>query len=98
MGQEANVKRNSALLLSGIVTAFVMVIVVGLVLLSGRAAQVAQAAAADVPSGQAPDPSTTSDVATLQAEVQAYKQALQKADTDLQTAYGQVKTLNGQLN
>jgi peptidoglycan hydrolase CwlO-like protein len=92
------VKRKSALFLSGILTAFVMVVVVGLVLLSGRAAQVAQAAAADTPTIQAPDPSTTTDVATLQAEVQSYKQALQKRDVDLQSAYNQIQTLNNQLN
>jgi peptidoglycan hydrolase CwlO-like protein len=92
------VKRNSALFLSGVVTAFMMVVIVGLVLLSGRAAQVAQAAAADVPSLQAPNPNTTTDVPTLQAEVQAYKQALQKADSDLQTAYNQIQTLNGQVS
>ncbi len=91
-------KRKSALFLSGVITAFVMVVIVGLVLLSGRAAQVAQAASADLPSVQAPNPMTTTDVATLQAEVQAYKQALQKADGDLQTAYDQIRTLNGQVN
>ena len=91
-------KRRSALLIAGIVTAFVMVIVVGLVLLSNRAAQVAQAAAADVPSVQAPDPATITDVPTLQAELKAYQQALGKAHSDLQTAYNQIQTLDGQVS
>ncbi len=97
MLQEADVKRKSALFLSGIVTAFVMVVVIGLVLISGRAAQVAQAATVDVPTVQASDAAAT-DVATLQAQVQAYKQALQKRDADLQSAYNQIQTLNDQLN
>ncbi len=97
-------RRNTALFLSGVVTAFVMVVVIGLIALSGQFGQEAQAAtlsnntSGEAASLQASDPGKTTDVATLQAEANAYKQALQKADNDLQNAYNQVKSLNDQVN
>lgn|GEM_PF-1982880 len=92
-------RRKAAMLVSGIITAFVMVVVIGLLQLSGRVGNTAQAAA--LPStgpAQATvngaDP-TNADVATLQAEVAAYRDQLQQAYTALQQAYQQIQLLSG---
>jgi hypothetical protein len=91
-------RRKTALILSGIVTAFAMVAVLGLFGLSGRQGNAAQAAsglrsgdgAAFDRTGQA-----STDVATLQAEVVAYQQQLQEAYAALQRAYVEIQVLSG---
>jgi hypothetical protein len=90
-------RRKTAVILSGIVTAFAMVVVLGLFGLSARQGNTAQAATAarlgDVvafdESGQ-----LSTDVATLQAEVVAYQQQLQEAYLALQQAYGEIQVLS----
>jgi hypothetical protein len=89
-------QRKTALVVSGIITAFVMVVVVGLVQMSGRASA-AQPVSLTLPGGQATlsgagDAST--DVATLQAEVAAYRAQLQQAYDALQQAYNEIQVLS----
>jgi hypothetical protein len=90
-------RRKTALILSGVVTAFAMVAVIGLFGLSGRQGNTAQAASVartgdGVTLDQAGQLST--DVATLQAEVVAYQQQLQEAYSALQQAYDQIQVLS----
>ena len=102
-GQEDRVPRKTALLISGFVTAFAMVVVIGLVGASGQFVQNAQAASVQatapvqgaVTQG-ATQTATSAEVATLQAEVANYRTQLQKAYQDLQSAYDQIQALNAQ--
>ena len=91
-------RRKTRLVLSGTVTAFAMVVMIGLFGLSAIQGKTAQAATAsrtnDVvafdQSGQ-----LSTDVVTLQAEVIAYQQQLQEAYSALQQAYGEIQMLSG---
>ncbi len=90
-------RRKTALVLSGMVTVFAMVAVIGLFGLSARQARIVQAAA--VTRGEsAVDVSQTgqlsTDVTTLQAEVVAYQQQLQEAYSALQQAYNEIQVLS----
>jgi hypothetical protein len=87
-------KRKMALIMSGVVTAVVMVVVIGLLQLSGNFSNVAQAAPVKAAASQATINNST-DVATLQAEVAAYRAQLQQAYADLQQAYNQIQALSG---
>jgi len=86
-------KRKTALIVSGVVTAVVMVVAIGMLQLSGRFSNAAQAASVKAIAGQATINNST-DVATLQAEVAAYQAQLQQAYTDLQQAYNQIQALS----
>jgi hypothetical protein len=83
-------------ILSGIVTAFAMVAMIGLFGLSARDASAAKAAAPVTSAAVASDPNgqLPTDVATLQAEVVAYQQQLQEAYTALQQAYTEIQVLS----
>ncbi len=87
-------KRKMALIVSGVVTAVVMVVAIGLLQLSGRFNNAAQAAPVKAVASQATINDST-DVATLQAEVAAYQAQLQQAYSDLQQAYSQIQALSG---
>jgi hypothetical protein len=90
-------RHKTALILSGIVTAFAMVAVIGLFGLSARQSHTAQAASvAAAPAGFSLDPSgqLPTDVTTLQAEVVAYQQQLQEAYQALQQAYVEIQVLS----
>ena len=86
-------KRKTALIVSGVVTAAVMVVAIGLLQLSGRFSNTAQAAPVKAVASQVTGNNST-DVATLQAEVAAYQAQLQQAYTDLQQAYNQIQALS----
>lgn len=96
--------RRTALLLSGAVTAFLLMVVVGLVYGADRFSSAAAVASGANPSAlagvsgnsgdrQAANPA---DVAALQEQVQTLKSQLQQAYTDLQTAYDQISALQSQ--
>src|SRR5512136_2789642 len=91
-------KRKMALVLSGIVTAFVMVSMIGLFGLSAnqsntvRAAPPAQSSATGSFDGSGQG---STDVATLRAEVVAYQQQLREAYLALQQAYNEIQLLSG---
>ena len=90
-------RRKTALVLSGIVTAFAMVAVVGLFGLSARQAKTAQASSV-AQGGSSVDVSQTgqlsTDVIALQAEVVAYQRQLQEAYSALQQAYDEIQVLS----
>jgi hypothetical protein len=94
-------KHRMALIISGLITAFVMVVAVGLVALSGQATSAAQAQAPEpaitaVATGPAAAGSTASDRAEIQAlqqQVVTYRSQLQQAYSDLQQAYDQIQAL-----
>lgn len=88
-------RRKTALLLSGVITAFLMVIFIGLAGSAGWFSQQAVSAAPAVASAPAAAANST-DVAALQAQVATYRQQLQKAYSDLQAAYDQIQTLSQQ--
>jgi hypothetical protein len=91
-------RRKTALILSGIVTAFALVVVIGLFGLSGRQVNTAQAASVGrTGEGVSLDQTgqLSTDVATLQAEVVAYQQQLQEAYAALQQAYVEIQMLSG---
>jgi hypothetical protein len=91
-------RRKTTFILSGIVTAFAMVAVIGLFGLAGKQGGTAQAASPAEPAGRlAVDQSgqLSTDVATLQAEVVAYQQQLEVAYAALQQAYGEIQMLSG---
>lgn len=104
--------RKWALLLSGIVTAFAMVVVIGLINQAANQPAGVQAASAaeSTPAVSAITGDTAStdvtantgvgqngaDVARLQAELNAYKQQLDKAYSDLQAAYDQIQAMQQQ--
>ena len=79
--------------ISGMVTAFVIVLVIGLV---GRAgwftltAQPSSAASAGIASAN-------SDVATWQAKAAQYQAELQQADAQLQATYNEIATLQAEI-
>ena len=90
-------RRKTALILSGIVTAFAMVVVIGLFRLSARQGNTAQASSiAQVGGGPGIDRTgqLSTDVATLQAEVVTYQQQLQEAYSALQQAYAEIQVLS----
>jgi hypothetical protein len=90
-------RRKTALLLAGVVTAFAMVAVIGLFGLSASQSRTAQAAPLAGPANRvALDQSgqLSTDVATLQAEVVAYQQQLQEAYAALQQAYVEIQVLS----
>ena len=94
-------RRKTALLISGIVTAFAMVLVLGLLSASARDAQAAQQAPAPsevVPASDPAGTATADQVASLQAEVDQYKTALNQAYSDLQAAYSQIQQLQAQTS
>jgi hypothetical protein len=93
---EELMRHKTALILSGIVTAFVLVAVIGLFGLSATQSPKAQAASAVVASpGVSVDPSgqLSTDVPTLQAEVVAYQQQLAQAYQALQQADAEIQVL-----
>ena len=90
-------RRKTALILSGIVTAFAMVVVIGLFGLSARQGNTAQAASIAQVGGRAAIDNTgqlSTDVATLQFEVVTYQQQLQEAYLALQQAYAEIQVLS----
>jgi hypothetical protein len=97
-------RRNAALLISGIVTAFVMVLVIGLAGGMNWLTSTAQAAApATVGQNVTVTGSTgqqgnaqSADPARLQQEVNTYKTQLQQAYDKLQAAYDQISQLQSQ--
>jgi hypothetical protein len=88
--------RKTALVLSGMVTAFAMVAMIGLFGLSASQSKTAQAAASQTNGAVDFDQTgqLSTDVATLQAEVVAYQQQLQEAYTALQQAYVEIQVLS----
>ena len=89
-------RRKTALIFSGIVTAFAMVSMIGLFGLSARQGNAAQAAPV-VQSGDAVSfdrsGQLSTDTAMLQAEVVAYRQQLREAYSALQQAYVEIQVL-----
>lgn len=89
-------QHKTAMLLSGAITAFVLMVVIGLVYGANRFGASA-APATPSPSAQvAPDNprSNSAEVATLQAQIQQYRSELQQAYSDLQAAYNQINAQN----
>jgi hypothetical protein len=90
-------RRKTALIFSGIVTAFAMVCMIGLFGLSARHGNTVQAAPV-VQSGDAVSfdrsGQLSTDTAILQAEVIAYRQQLQEAYLALQQAYAEIQLLS----
>ena len=89
-------QHKTALLLSGAITAFALMVVIGLVYGANRFGATAAAA---TPSplaqvAQADPRSNSAEVATLQAQIQQYRSQLQQAYSDLQAAYDQINALN----
>ncbi len=96
-------KRRTMLVLSGMVTAFVLVAIIGLFGLSASQAKTARAATISAAtSSQTNDPPVfdqtgqqlSTDVPTLQAEVIAYQQQLQQSYAALQQAYNEIQVLS----
>lgn len=90
-------RRETALVVSGIVTAFAMVAVIGLFGLSARQVKTAQAASVAQGVGAVAVSQTgqlSTDVATLQAEVVVYQEQLQEAYSALQQAYNEIQVLS----
>jgi hypothetical protein len=93
---EELMRHRTVMILSGVVTAFVLVAVIGLFGLSAKQSPTAQAASPAVASaGVSLDPSgqLSTDVPTLQAEVVAYQQQLDQAYQALQQAYAEIQVL-----
>ncbi len=106
--------RKTAMIVSGAITAFVLMVVLGLVYGSNQLAAAAGAATPQAPiaaqaqaaagaqgSPAASDPGLQdkdAEIAQLQAEVQAYKQQLDQATTQLQDAYNQLQSLANTQN
>ncbi len=103
--------RKTTMLLSGIITAFVLMVVVGLVYGADRygAAAAGASATAITTTAAAVDPGAptannqanadaAAQIAALQNQVQQYKQQLQQAYSDLQQAYDQIQTMNNYLS
>lgn len=88
-------KTKMALIVAGAVTAFVIVLVIGMLGGAGWFAQSVSAASASDPASVTG--STSTDVATLQQEVATYQQELQQANTQLQAAYNEIATLQSEL-
>ncbi len=91
--------RRTAMLLSGAITAFALMLVIGLVYganrfnsAAGAAAPAVTGATADGSSAQA----NSAEVAALQQQVQTLKTQLQQSYSDLQNAYNQITALQGQ--
>jgi chromosome segregation ATPase len=76
---------------SGMVTAFVIVLVIGFV---GRAGWLTQTASSAASAGLA---SSNSDAATWQAKAAQYQAELQQANTQLQAAYNEIATLQAEI-
>jgi ABC-type phosphate transport system substrate-binding protein len=85
--------RNKAMFISGLVTALLMMVVVGLAGSAGwfrsRSGEAAPPSEAAI---QTADPGAA-DSATLRQQVSEYRQQLSQAYTDLQTAYDQIGQL-----
>lgn len=98
-------QRKTAMLISGAVTAFVLMLVVGLVFGASSTPAVAKTAAVSAPAPVANASSTNvaalqqqvqqdqTVISQYQAQLQQYKDQLTKAYSDLQTAYNQINTL-----
>ncbi len=86
--------RKTAMLLSGTITAFVLMVVIGLVFSANQLGSipVAQAAPANNNAANA-SANNSADVTALQQQVQTYKSQLQQAYSDLQQAYDQINQL-----
>jgi Tfp pilus assembly protein FimV len=91
--------RKTLFFIAGIVTTIVMVLVLGVVSTAGRLNQpVAATSTADPAATPAAGQvcANPSDVANLQAQVQAYQTALQQANDQLQAAYQEIAALQSQ--
>lgn len=89
-------KTKTALIVSGMVTVYVMVLVIWVLGGFGWFAPTAQASPA-ASNPVAVTASASTDVATLQQEAAAYRQELQQANAQLQAAYNEIATLQSQL-
>lgn len=98
--------RNSAMFVSGIVTAFLLMLFIGLAGGSRWFMGTAQAAAPgqatlqaqlSAPGSTSASGQSSADVATLEKEVAAYKTQLQQSYDQLQQAYNQIATLQQQV-
>jgi peptidoglycan hydrolase CwlO-like protein len=87
-------KTKTALIVSGLVTVYVMALVIWVLGGFGWFASKAQASSG---AGQAAAAPASTDVATLQQEIATYQQELQQANTQLQAAYNEIATLQSQL-
>ncbi len=89
-------RRNMALIVSGVITTFALVLTLGLLIASGQLGQVAQAAPAtrNEQAAVSANDGLSTDVRTLQAEVIADREQLQQAYAALQQAYDQIQVLS----
>jgi TolA-binding protein len=88
------------MLLSGAITAFALMVVIGLVYGANRFTSAADAASAPLtaPALQGNQAGNSTDVTELQQQVQTLKSELDKAYSDLQTAYNQISVLQSQAS
>jgi septal ring factor EnvC (AmiA/AmiB activator) len=88
-------KTKMALIVSGAVTAFVIMLVIGLLGGANWFTQTIFAAGTSDPATVTG--STSTDVATLQRQAATYQQELQQANTQLQAANNEIATLQAEL-
>jgi Tfp pilus assembly protein FimV len=92
------VTKRGAFLIAGVITATVMVLVLGVASRAGWFSQRASAAGTADPPAAATDVVCVDpvDLAALQAQVKDYQAALQQANTQLQAAYDEIAALQTQ--